>query len=469
MADLKYEHRMSDSDALMWSIERNPLLRSTITTLILLDGTFDRAELMEKFERATRVIPRLRQRVVSNPYSLAPPRWERDPNYDLAFHIRWNKAASVTGENEPTTADLLRAAEPIAMQGFDRARPLWECHVFEGVNGDQTAIAMKIHHAITDGVGGMRLMLEIFDLDPDEKSTGLLPPLPAPHVMSQRERFLDATVYEGVRRTNAATEVVGGLFGFARRALKSPVEEVTRVAATATSLAHFLKPATEPLSPVMTERSLSSRFAVVTVPLDATKAAAKAAGCTLNDAFVAGLLGGFARYHERLGRPPEELRMAMPVSIRNEDTADSAGNQFTPTRFAVPAAIADPADRMRAIHELVQHELAEPALALTEPFAAVLNQLPSSAVVQIFGQMLTGIDFTSSNVPGAPIPVYLCGTEMVGMYAFGPLSGAAVNATLLSYRNDLNIGLNMDPAAVADPAQLATDIEAGFEEVLAVG
>ena len=93
----------------------------------------------------------------------------------------------------------------------------------------------------------------------------------------------------------------------------------------------------------------------------------------------------------------------------------------------------------------------------------------SFTVVQIFGGILKGIDFVSSNVPGAPIPVYLCGAPMLGMYAFGPLTGAAVNAALLSYCNDLNIGLNMDPAAVHDPAQLTADVQASFEEVLAVG
>ena len=77
--ELQYESRMSDSDALMWTIEKDPLLRSTITAVSLLDGPVDAERFRDKVDRASRVIPRLRQRVVGNPYSLAPPRWEIDP------------------------------------------------------------------------------------------------------------------------------------------------------------------------------------------------------------------------------------------------------------------------------------------------------------------------------------------------------------------------------------------------------
>ena len=86
--ELRYESRMSDSDALMWTIEKDPLLRSTITAVSLLDGPVDPDRFRDKVDRASRTIPRLRQRVVGNPYSLAPPRWEVDPNFDLGYHLR---------------------------------------------------------------------------------------------------------------------------------------------------------------------------------------------------------------------------------------------------------------------------------------------------------------------------------------------------------------------------------------------
>src|SRR3954467_2626885 len=90
--EIQYESRMSDADKLMWTIEHDPMLRSTITSVVLLDRAPDRSTFEEVIDRASRRIPRLRQRVVSNPLSLAPPRWEVDPNFDMHFHLRWVKA-----------------------------------------------------------------------------------------------------------------------------------------------------------------------------------------------------------------------------------------------------------------------------------------------------------------------------------------------------------------------------------------
>ena len=115
-------------------------------------------------------MPRLRQRVLGHPMSVAPPRWEIDANFDLSYHIRWIRAAG-----EGTTRDVLDLAEPIAMQGFDRARPLWEFTVVEGLRGRWAAVIAKIHHAITDGVGGVKLLMELLDL---ERIPGPKPSMP---------------------------------------------------------------------------------------------------------------------------------------------------------------------------------------------------------------------------------------------------------------------------------------------------
>ena len=178
---------MSDSDKLMWTIERDPLLRSTITSVVVLDGSPDQARLTDKIERATRVIPRLRQRVVSNPLSVAPPRWEVDPNFDLDYHLRFVRAS-----REGDLRELFDLSEPIGMQGFDRARPLWEFTVVDGLEGGRSGLVMKVHHAITDGVGGVKLMLETFDAEADVADPGPMPEEPPVHVMTQTERFVEA-------------------------------------------------------------------------------------------------------------------------------------------------------------------------------------------------------------------------------------------------------------------------------------
>ena len=88
---------------------------------------------------------------------------------------------------------------------------------------------------------------------------------------------------------------------------------------------------------------------------------------------------------------------------------------------------------------------------LTQPLAGLLNRLPTTVTTGVFGGMLRGVDFVTSNVPGAPIPLFAAGAEIVQQFPFGPLSGAATNITLLSWLDQVCIGVNVDPAAVGDP------------------
>jgi diacylglycerol O-acyltransferase / wax synthase len=175
MAELTFDDRMSDADALMWTIEKDPLLRSTITTVATFDQPLDHKRFREVVERASRAVPRLRQRVQANPYSIAPPRWEVDPNFDLEFHLRFLRAPG-----DGTLREVLDIAEPIAMQGFDRARPLWELDIIEGLERDRSAMILKLHHSITDGVGGIELAMHLFDLEPGGTLRDDAPPAPEP-------------------------------------------------------------------------------------------------------------------------------------------------------------------------------------------------------------------------------------------------------------------------------------------------
>ena len=212
------------------------------------------------------------------------------------------------------------------------------------------------------------------------------------------------------------------------------------------------------------------RFSTLVRPLDDLRAAAKAADGKLNDAFVAAVAGGLQRYHARQGAPVEALRMTMPINVRTEETKGVAGNQFVPARFPVPMTIADPIERMAAIRDAGRRSSeASRRWPSPQPLAGLLNRLPTSVTTGIFGGMLRGVDFVTSNVPGAPIPLYAAGAEIVQQFPFGPLSGAAANITLLSWLDQVCIGINVDPAAVTDPEAFHACLAEGFDEVLAVG
>jgi len=458
--NMRFEHRMSDSDAVMWTVEKDPMLRSTITAVVILDQAPDMELLERRMERATRLVPRLRQRVVGNPLSMAPPRWEVDPNFDISYHVRFLRAPGVG-----SLSDVLQLAEPIAMQGFDRARPLWEYYVVEGLTDGQAAMILKLHHAITDGVGAVKIAMVLYDLErhPDEDLD--LPEAPAVNVLNWMQRTRDAFDHERRRQAGIARRLPASLARGAVRAAADRRASATSLAETAASAARLLRPAPTPESTLMTGRSLSVQFDTLSIPLVETKAAAKAAGGRLNDAFVAGVLGGFRRYHDHHGAPTARLRMTMPINVRNEETEDLAGNAFAPARFLVPLDIDDPLERMARVRDLVQEQRSEPALSLIDPVASVVFRMPASLTTALFRSMLKGVDIVTSNVPGVPVPLFFAGAEVLSQYGFGPMTGAASNITLFSYRDQLHLAINSDPAAVPDRDVLVSCLRDEFDQI----
>jgi WS/DGAT/MGAT family acyltransferase len=459
-----YEDRMSDSDALMWNIERDPVLRSTITGVWLLDQAPDRDRLRERASRALHHIPRLRQRVAANPFSIAPPRWEVDPDFDLDFHLRFVRIAG-----GGSLRDLLDFCQPIAMQSFDRDRPLWEFYVVEGLAGGRAGLVMKLHHAISDGVGLVQMMSRMMETwrTPDPaRAPKPLPPLPEPSYKGIGERFLDALGYERRRQVGRALGVLDALRSGVPDAIRHPLDTSRELGEALASVARLLKPVSEPLSPLMRGRSLRLHLDALSVPLAHLKAAARKAQGTLNDAFVAAVIEGLRRYHERHGVAVETLRMTMPINVREGDKGRKAGNQFVPARFEVPAGALDPAERIRQIGEAVRRQRSEPALPLVDEISTLLNRFPAAISAQLFGSMLKGVDFVTSNVPGPQRDVYASGALIEEIYGFGPLSGAAANVTLFSYRGACGIAINTDQAAVPDPAVFRACLQEGFAEVL---
>jgi WS/DGAT/MGAT family acyltransferase len=463
---VRYDERMSPSDALLWNNELDPMLRSTILSVMLLEGAPDPGRFERVLARSIERVPRLRQRVVLDLLGAAPPRWERDPLFDPGYHVR---RVSVAGEG--TLRDLLDLAQPIAMQAFDKDRPLWELYQVAGLAEGRTALLIKLHHAVSDGVGLVRMTSSLVERSPEPRPER---PGAAPSVLEEaagRSAFgetLSALRYRAGETLDRTTRMAGALGSGALRALRDPLGAARDAGSTALSVARMLRPVTEPLSHVMRERSLGVHFDAFALPLEELKRAGKAVGGTLNDSFVGAVTGGLRIYHEHHGRPAAELRMTMPINVREGDAGKKAGNQFAPARFAVPIAIPDPGARMRRLRELVAAERREPALGFLDDVAAVLSRLPRSVSVGLFGSMLKSIDFVTSNVPGPPFPVWSSGARVESMFGFGPLSGAAVNVTLFSYDGQVHFAVATDPAAVRDPDFFLECLRLGVEEVLSL-
>lgn len=453
---------MSDADALMWTIERDPLLRSTITAVALLDRAPDWDSVQRKMAWAADAVPRLRQRVVEPAHGIGTPQWVEDAELDLRFHLR-----RIALPAPARLADAVALACAAAMEGFDRARPLWQFTIVEGLEGGRAALIQKVHHSATDGVGGVRLLVELLDA---ERGAAGRPPL-AEHVASPVPANAGGRSWlaRSARLSlGAATELPRNLARLASWLTTSPAAIPGRVARNARSAAKLLAPTTNPLSRVMHGRSLGWQFDTLDVDLESLRAAANTVGGSLNDGFLAAVAGGMRRYHELHGAAVDELRMTLPISIRG-DADPLAGNRFVPVRFAMPVGDPDPAARVRIARRLVADWRAEPALRMSDALAGALNRLPAAAVTSLFGGMLKNVDFVATNVAGLPVPMYLGGAELLRQYAFAPLSGAAVNIALLSHVGTCCVGINSDAAAVPDPDVLTSCIRAGFDEVLSLG
>ncbi|AGZ50509.1 wax ester/triacylglycerol synthase domain-containing protein [Mycobacterium kansasii] len=447
-------------DAFAWNMERDPALRSTVVAVIWLDRSPTWEVLADRVDRASRSMVSLRQHVVESPLRLATPRWVSDDHFDLNWHLRRVNAP------EPRTRDtVLELARQAAMDTFDRERPLWEFTLVEGLQGGEAAVIFKIHHSLSDGVGGMQMMDVLFDMHRDGDDLGPMPPAPTGERLGARAVMtgaLRSSLGRVVHRARRGAETaVPTLLHTARH----PIGTARNVVAMTRSVYRFAAPMPDTMSPVMRERAMVRRLATMEIPLDALNRAAKGIGVTVNDAFLGAITGGLRRYHERHHATVESLRVTMPINIRTAADAGTWGNRITLARIALPVAEADPAARMHKVHRVVETVRNEPASHLAEVIAEGLIFLP----VGYIGGMLKHVDFLASDLPGSPVPIYLAGAEVTGFFGFGPTIGASFNITLISYRGTCDIGVNVDTSAVPDHDVLLESLREGFEEVVALG
>ncbi len=446
----------------MWNLEKDPSLRSTFLNVTFLDRAPSFEGFRARIAHAVEEIPRLGQRVVPSTANLAPPAWADDPAFDLDFHVR-RVAMPYPGTNR----QLLDYAAAEFQDPFDRARPLWRYTIVEGLEDGRAALLAKMHHTITDGVGGIRLSAMFIDLERDAADPVAVESVPFVDRRDGLLSELSEAMGHGLRRQ----------LGFTRRAAAATVDtllhpqrvpgQAADVAAIIRSLSRQLLVTDAARSPLWAgRRSLRRQFEVLNVDLDALKAVSNALGGTVNDGFVCAIAGAAGTYHREKGSEVDELRCSMPVSTRTDKSA--GGNSFTPTRALVPAGTKDPVERFAVVRDRLSATKTEPGTGYTDAFAGILNVLPTSLVVNFARQQVETVDFATSNLRGAPWDLFIAGAEILGNHPMGPTGGTAFNATVMSYRGGLDLGLNVDTAAIDDPGLLKACIEASFDELLAV-
>jgi WS/DGAT/MGAT family acyltransferase len=358
---------------------------------------------------------------------------------------------------------VLELARQAEMADFDRARPLWELTLVEGLSDGRAALLCKLHHALTDGVGGVEIAMALFDLAREGTDRGEIPMVPAVSPLSPVETLLQSVRFDVAVAGKVTRTLVSAAPRAAFTVVRRPLGSAREVADTAASIYRTVKPISSTGSPLMTERRLVRRLGVHEVPLATMKSAAKSAGGTLNDAFLAGITGGLRRYHAHHDTVVGDLHVCMPVSLR-VDGDPMGGNRITLMRFDLPADNPDARLRIRETHDRAGAVRQERSLPYTQLIAGALNLMPRRYVASI----LRNVDVVASDVPGIGVPVFIGGAEVTMQYPFGPTIGAAVNVTLMSYVDTCAIGINVDTGAVPDFEVFHKCLVAGFDEVLAL-
>jgi diacylglycerol O-acyltransferase len=458
---------LSPLDYLLHRGESHPSTRSAFLNLEILDQPADWGRLREAMDRASRVVIRMRQKVVIPPLPATPPRWVVDPDFDLDYHLR-RIALPAPG----TLRQLLDLAELTLQSPLDTSRALWEAIYVEGLEGGRAALLTKLSHAITDGLGGIALFEQVYDTERDAPPRPM-PPVPVPRDLSGNDLLRDSLRQLPETTFAAGQRLLGRAAGTAARLITQPGATVAETVRFADSARRMLSPPAAGPSPLLRRRSLVSRTVVLELPLADLRAAAKSVAVTggrtasVNDAYLAALCGGLGRYHEVLGVPVDALPLALPVSLRSGDDPAS-GNRFTGVTIAAPVGESDPVERMRQVRDQVIARRAEPAIDVIARLAPVLSLLPDEAVYEVF-ERITPADVQASNVPGYAQETFLAGARVERQYGLGPLPRVGMMAILISRAGTCTVAFRYDTASFTATDQLEKCLQAGFDEIVELG
>ena len=445
--------RLSATDA-SFLAQEGPTSHMHIGGVSILEGPPpDFGGLCDLLRSRLHLVPRYRQKLATPPLGTGRPLWVDDPNFNLDYHVRQTALPAPGGE-----AQLLNLTSRIFSQQLDRAKPLWEMWIVEGLEDGRWALISKTHHCLNDGISGVDLATVLFDVEPVPREvahTGT-PWTPRPEPSSAQ---LLARGVTGLARTGLSL-ADGALRAIARpdRSLASGVEALEGVGEIAWAIAN---PA--PATPLNVEIGPHRRFVGVRNRLDDFKAVKSAFGTTVNDvvlAVVAGALRDWLR-SRRARAEGLELRALVPVSIRTADERGQLGNRLAAMRAPLPVYIPDPVARLMTVKAAMTGIKESKQAVGAEVLTTVQNFAPPTILAQAsrlnFSTRLFNLIVT--NVPGPQFPLYVYGREVLDVFpvAFLPQRhGLAV--AIMSYNGAVNFGLLGDLDTLPDIDVLAAGV-----------
>ena len=450
--------RLTGLDSSFLHLERGPA-HMHVASVCLFEGpapSYD--EFRDHISARLHLVPRFRQKLRFVPFGQGRPKWVDDPRFNLDYHVRH------TALPEPGTEEQLKTFAARAFsQRLDRAKPVWEMWLVDGVEGGRFAIVTKTHHCLVDGVSGVDITTVLFDMDakpPEQQEPEAWVPRPEP---SGAEVLGEALV----ERASSPAEMVRGaraVFRAPRQAGRAVVDSLEAAGAFAkTTLA-------APASPFNVDIGPYRRLAVVHGDLGQFKEIKNELGGTVNDVVLAVVSGALGRYLRASGHSTQELelRALVPISVRTQGEHGALGNRVSSFMAPLPVYAEDPVERLRLV-SAAMGDLKESKQAVG---ATMMTQLSDFAPPTIAGQAARlqpaqrFFNLVVTNVPGPQFPLYLLGRRLESIVPMVPLARRqAVCFGIMSYDGQVNFGLIGDYEAMEDLDQLAGDLTDSIDEL----
>jgi len=450
--------RLSSLDASFLFMEE-PATAMHVGGLMTFDDTpgFDADRFVAQIGERLAGVPRYRQKIREVPVHLGLPVWVDDPGFELDYHVR-RSALPAPGSD----AQLRELVGRLMSRQLDRARPLWEIYLVEGLSDDRFAIVTKIHHAMVDGLSSIDVGTVLLDVTPTPRES---PPddwHPAPEPSGLE--LAAGAVQEQLLRPQL-------MFGTAQRALLD-VRSVVRTGGAMLAAARSAsRPA--PANPLNAPIGKQRRFGTSAGALDEYKAIRKAYGGTVNDVVLAVVTGALRRWMTTRGEPVRAataVRAMVPVSVRARSGGGRLGNQISAYFVDLPVGEPDPVARLKTVTAaMAGHKSSGQAIGASALIGLVGLATPTlhSLSARLTNSMSSRVfNVVVSNVPGPQFPLYAMGARMRDMYPVVPLAkGQAVSIGITSYDGGIFYGLNADRDAMGDVDVLADAIGASLDEL----
>jgi diacylglycerol O-acyltransferase len=410
-----------------------------------------------------------RRRVVEVPFRLNHPLWVEDPHLDLDYHIRRHVLPAPGGAEEFTALTGAIVGMPL-----DRARPLWEIHVVEGLHDGNVALIGKIHHAAVDGVSGAELFVHLFDLTPrppdDDPAADeeVEPPPPTERIPNDLELVGHAMLSQA-RRVASLPGLVGRTVSTASQLVGRHRDPDAVVGAV---------PLTAPRTPWSAAITPHRAVAFARVRLSDIRRVRAAFGVKVNDVVLAVVSGALRRYLVGISDLPRAPLIAMcPISVRSEDERGRPDNRVSGMFVHLRTDIPDVARRLVAIAETTRGAK-EDHNAVGAKFIQNWAEQAAPSTFVLASRLYSRLNLADrhrpiynlvvSNVPGPDFPLYLDGAELVATYPMGPImEGAGLNVTVLSYMDNVDFGFLAAAELVPDVGDMADHVSEVMDDLLA--